>query len=83
MPFHLTVDVFMKFAPLAVRINAAAPAVTLVGVIETSVGTGLFPTDVIVNDNTFEVPPPGAGVTTVTAAVPATATSDALTVAVN
>ena len=73
----------MKFVPLAVRVKAAAPAVTLVGEMETSVGIGLFPAEVMVNVNAFEVPPPGAGLTTVTAAVPAMATSDALTVAVN
>jgi hypothetical protein len=64
-------------------VKLAAPAVTLVGEMDTNVGTGLLPTGVIVKFNAFEVPPPGAGVTTVTGAVPATATSDEFTVAVN
>lgn len=73
----------MKFDPFAVNVNPAAPAVALVGVMETSVGTGLFPTALIVNVKVFVVPPPGAGVTTVTGTVPAVVTNAALTVAVN
>ena len=77
------VEVLIKFDPFAVNVNAAAPAVALIGVMETRVGTGLFPTALIVNVRVFDVPPPGAGVTTVTGAVPAVVTSAALTVAVN
>ena len=83
MPFHLIEEVFRKFVPLAVKVNPAAPAVIPVGEIEVSVGTGLFPVEVIVKVSAFEVPPPGAGLTTVTDAVPAVATRAALTIAAN
>ena len=74
-------ELFRKLDPLAVNVNAAAPAVTLVGEMEVSVGIGLLPAEFMVNVNAFDVPPPGAGLTTVTEAVPAVVTSAALTVA--
>ena len=77
------VELLRKFVPFTVNVNVAAPAVTLLGEMETSVGTGLFPTALIVKVKEFDVPPPGAGVITVTAAVPAVATRAALTEAVN
>lgn len=73
----------IKFDPVTVNVNVAAPAVIADGEIETNVGTGLLPTAVMVNGNELEVPPPGAGVITVTGAVPAVATRVLLTEAVN
>ena len=61
-PFHFTVDVETKFVPFTVNVNCAPPAVAQVGLIELVVGTGLL----IVNVCGFDVPPPGAGFTTVT-----------------
>ena len=78
-PFHFTVDVETKFVPFTVNVNCAPPAVAQVGPIELVVGTGLL----IVNVCGFDVPPPGAGFTTVTDAVPAFATRAAVTVAVS
>ncbi len=54
------------------------PAVIDVGAISAVVGTGLS----MVNVCTFEVPPPGAGLTTVIESVPAVVISAAVTVAV-
>ena len=68
----------MKFVPVTVRVNDGPPAVVEVGEILVVVGTGLF----IVSVCAFEVPPPGAGFTTVMDAVPAVAISPAVIVAV-
>jgi hypothetical protein len=57
----------------------APPAVALEGDNEVAVGTGLFTENV----SAFDGPPPGVGFDTVTLSVPAMATSDAGTVAVN
>ena len=62
----------MKFVPVAVRVNPAPPAATLVGEIKLSVGAGLL---LIVNVCALEAPPPGVGLKTVTGAVPAVAMS--------
>src|SRR3989440_6085858 len=72
VPFHRTTDEAMKFVPVAIRVNPAPPAATLVGEIELSVGAGLL---LIVNVCALEAPPPGVGLKTVTGAVPAVATS--------
>ena len=69
--------------PLTVKVNAAPPGIILAGEMEIAECTGLYPTGLIVNVAVFDVPPPGAGVTTVTAAVPAVVTREELTVAVN
>ena len=74
-PFQRTTDELLKFVPVAVSVNAALPATTLVGEIELSVGAGLL----IVNVEAPEVPPPGVGLKTVTGAVPAVAMSAAVT----
>jgi hypothetical protein len=79
VPFQFTVEVETKFVPVTVKVNCAPPAVAQVGLIELVVGTGLL----IVNVCGFDVPPPGAGFTTVTDAVPAFATRAAVTVAVS
>ena len=67
LPFHCTVEPFTKPLPLTVNVNAVPPAVTAFGLKVVIVGAGLL----IVNVRLFEVPPPGAGLTTVTVAVPA------------
>ena len=67
-----TVAPAMKFVPVAIRVNPAPPAATLVGEIKLSVGAGLL---LIVNVCALEAPPPGVGLKTVTGAVPAVATS--------
>ena len=83
VPFHLITELLRKLLPLAVNVKVAAPAVTLVGEIETRLGTGLLPTGDIVKLNGAVVPPPGVGVLTVTGTVPAVLTWAALTEAVN
>ena len=74
-PFQRTTDELLKFAPVAVSVNAALPATALLGEIELSVGAGLL----IVNVEAPEVPPPGVGLKTVTGDVPAVAMSAAVT----
>src|SRR5437867_9614335 len=76
LPFHCTMDELMKFVPVAVRVNPAPPATTLLGDREVSVGLGFGA--VIMNVCGLEVPPPGAGLRTVTEAVPAVAMSAAV-----
>jgi hypothetical protein len=70
-PFQRTVEVLRKLVPLAVSVNATPPAVALVGEIEVSEGRGLL----MVKVWGLEVPPPGAGFTTVTLALPTVAMS--------
>jgi hypothetical protein len=79
VPFQLTVEVETKFVPFTVKVNCAPPAAAQVGLSEVIVGTGLL----MVKVCAFDVPPPGAGFTTVTEAVPAFATRAAVTVAVS
>jgi hypothetical protein len=76
---NLTTEPETKFVPVTVSGKSALPAVTHVGLSELVVGTGLL----IVNVTEFEVPPPGAGLTTVMEAVPAVATRVAGTMAVS
>ena len=72
----------MKLVPLTVSTNAPPPAVAEFGLILVMVGNG-FCTALIVKLTELEVPPPGAGLTTVTFAVPAAAMSVAGIVAVS
>src|SRR5580765_4714322 len=72
-PFQRTTEALTNPLPVTVTVNAAAPAVTLDGDSDSTPGTGFA----IVNAESPDVPPPGAGVTTDTCAVPAAATSDA------
>jgi hypothetical protein len=74
-----TVEVETKFVPVTVKVNCVPPAVAQLGLIEVIVGTGLL----IENVCAFDVPPPGAGFTTVTLAVPVAATLAAGTMAVS
>jgi hypothetical protein len=78
VPAQRTVEVETKFVPVTVKVNCGPPAVAQVGLIAVVVGTGLL----MVNVTALDVPPPGAGFTTVTAAVPAVATRAAGTMAV-
>ena len=80
-PFHLTVAPLRKLLPFTVSLNAEPPAVALLGLIEEIVG-GLLAL-VMVKVKALEAPPPGAGLTTVTLAVPGAVTSEAGTLAVN
>ena len=72
VPFHLTVELLMKFVPLSVSVNAEPPAVAELGAILDKPGTGFCggPTELMVKVCVDEVPPPGAGLKTMTAAVP-------------
>ena len=80
-PFQLTVAPLRKLLPFTVSLNEAPPAVALLGLIEEIAG-GLLAL-VMVKVRALDVPPPGAGLTTVMVAVPAEATSEAGTIAVN
>jgi hypothetical protein len=80
LPFHCTTELLTKLVPLTVNVNAPEPALAVVGEIDVVVGTGLF----TVNATEFEVPPPGAGLVTVTPGVlPGVITSLARIAAVN
>src|SRR6267378_2633803 len=72
-PFHCTLEPLTKLVPVSVSVKAALPAEVPVGDSVVSVGEGL----VMLNVCAAEVPPPGAGVTTVTDAVAAVARSAA------
>jgi hypothetical protein len=78
-PFQRTTDPLTKFDPFTVSANPNPPATALVGDIEFSKGTGLLVVKVCAPDN----PPPGAGLKTVTEAVPVEAMSLAGIAAVN
>ena len=75
----MTVEVDRKFVPLMVRVWAAAPTVAEVGERMVMVGAGLF----TVKFTEFDAPPPGAGLVTTTASVPAVAWSPVLKGIVN
>jgi hypothetical protein len=75
-----TVAPVTKPVPVIVIVNAVPPTVEEVGAIEASVGPE---TALIVNDRLPDVPPPGAGLVTITVAVPAVAISAAVIAAVN
>jgi len=77
LPLKLTTAPLTKLDPLTVSVNAPDPAVALAGCRVVMAGVGLFAAALIVNVSAFDVPPPGAGFVTVTAGVPALATSPA------
>jgi hypothetical protein len=64
--FHLTTEPETKFEPSTVRVNSELPARAFAGEREDSMGTGLL----IANVTSFDVPPPGVGLKTVTVAAP-------------
>ena len=67
-----------KLVPLTVSVKPDPPAMAEVGLLPVVVGTGLL----IVKVKALEMPPPGAGLDTVTDAVPAAAISIARIAAV-
>src|SRR5207249_10488864 len=75
LPFQRMTEVIAKLFvfEVAVSVNAAPPAVALVGEIELSVGAGFVA--VMLNVFAVDVPPPGVGVKTVTEALPVAAMS--------
>lgn len=79
VPLKLTVEVDTKFVPFTVSVNAAPPAVALLGERVVMVGNGLL----MVKVADAEVPPPGAGFVTVTLIVPPVAISAARMAAVS
>jgi hypothetical protein len=79
VPPNLTTELETNLVPVTVNVKSVLPAATQFGLIEVVVGTGLL----MVNVTAFDVPPPGAGFTTVTDAVPALAIRAAGTVAVS
>ena len=79
LPFQCTVLPDTNPLPLTVRSNAALPAMMFAGLSVAATGA----TFSIVNVTDDDVPPPGAGLTTVTCAVPALATSAAWIAAVS
>ena len=83
VPFHLTTEPATKSLPVAVRVKAAPPVDAEVGERLVRVGTGLLVAPVTLKVAAAVVPPPGAGVKTVTETVPAMAMSDAGTAAVS
>ena len=79
LPFQRTVELAMKPLPLTVNVNAAPPAAAAFGLTVVMAGAGLL----IAKLKLFEAPPPGAGLTTFTIAVPAAERSLAGMIAVN
>src|SRR5258708_4686510 len=77
--FQRTLLPLTKPVPVTVSVNAAPLTSALLGLRPVSVGAGLFTLNVCA----AEVPPPGAGVRTVTLAVPAAAMSAAVIAAVS
>jgi hypothetical protein len=77
-PLKSTVDDALKLVPVTVKVNCTPPASVEVGLIAVVVGTGFLTVSVCTPD----VPPPGAGFTTVMESVPPTAMDDDGTVIV-
>ncbi len=80
-PFQSTTELLTKLVPVSVIVNAGTPALTVFGEIEVSVGTGLLAA-LTLKFTEFDGPPPGFGLLTKTAGVPALATSVVRIVAV-
>lgn len=79
LPFHCTVEPLTNPLPLTVSVKAAPPAVAEFGLSVVMAGVGLL----MVKVRELALPPPGAGLFTVTLAVPAAAMSLAGIAAVN
>ena len=71
-PFHRTTELGTNLDPSTVMVKPDPPAVALDGLRLVIPGTGLL----IAKFSVLEIPPPGAGLYTVTDAVPAVAISD-------
>jgi hypothetical protein len=78
VPFHNTTEALTKFEPVMVMVKPEPPAVAEFGETEVTKGKGFCMVKVFED----EVPPPGAGLNTVTVAVPVATMSAAGTVAV-
>ena len=78
-PFHCTTELLIKLVPLTVRVKAVPPAEVEAGLIPVIPGAGLS----MLKFRELEVPPPGVGLNTVTAAIPAVPTSPAGIDAIN
>lgn len=76
VPLHRTCDAEINPDPFTVRLNAVDPATTLEGDKDAREGAGLG-AGLSVKLCAAEVPPPGAGVSTVTLATPAAPRSEA------
>src|SRR6266852_4482609 len=76
-PAKFTTEPVKKFEPFTVRVKAAPPVSALFGEIVVIVGP------VMVNVKELEAPPPGAGLVTVTAVIPAVVMAAAGIAAVN
>lgn len=76
LPLNVPVAPLTKLVPLMVKVKAAPPAVALLGESEVIMVAGLL----IVNDCAEDVPPPGAGLVTVTFTAPPVVMSVAGTV---
>src|SRR5262245_19197076 len=83
LPFHCTTELPTKLLPFTVSVKAAPPAGALLGVSVATAGTGLFAALIVKVAAGVDTPPPGAGLNTVTEAVPALAMSAAEICAVN
>lgn len=79
VPLNCRVAPFTKPVPLTVREKAAAPTVALEGDREERVGDALL----MMKETAVEVPPPGAGLVTVTLTTPTVRMSGAVMAAVN
>lgn len=77
VPFHVSASLALKFVPVAVRVNEGPPAKVLAGTRGGAITGPPAWGAAMVNDKGVEVPPPGAGFSSVIWAVPAVATSDA------
>lgn len=78
-PATCTTELALKPVPFNVKVKPAPPAITGDGSMLVKVGSGLL----MVKLRALVVPPPGAGLLTVTLAVPAAKTSAAVIAAVN
>jgi len=67
LPFHRTTELDTRLEPNTVKVKVGPPAAVLVGERLVIVGMGFM---LIAQFKAFEVPPPGAGLKTVTVAVP-------------
>ena len=81
-PFQRTTEPLTKSVPFTVSSKAKSPATAELGIRPEAVGTGLG-AGFMVKVRPLEVPPPGAGLNTVTTAVPAVVMSDARMLAVS
>src|SRR5882762_1402711 len=81
VPFQLTTEPLRNPVPFTVSVNAAVPAVAFAGDSELIAGTGFVA--LIVKAELPDVPPPGAGLNTVTCATIANNMSRAETAACN